>query len=298
MLRFRRVVASRRRFAAARCRGWLALLVCVPLAAAAPAAAQPSEPAPEPSVDESARELFAEGIAFVEAGDWVQAEERFRQVLALRSSHVVAYNLASALVNLGRPVEAAELLRSILRDADADMATRDVAQQLLLQTEPKIGTLTIRVTGDMTGVRFALDEKPLELTAQVQTNSVDPGEHTVTAHRGETPLAFERVTIGGSAALQAELAISLPARVSPERAALGARKAPLRAPARTVTEPMPAEREEPVDSSGGSSFWLWATGGVLVVAAAVVTVLLVSSGGEAAPVKGDTEPGVIRGHVR
>jgi hypothetical protein len=280
-------------------RAWLALLVCVPLGAAAPAAADPGKPAAESRVDESARELFAEGIAFVEAADWVQAEQRFRQVLALRSSHVVAYNLASALVNLGRPVEAAELLRSILRDAQADAATRDAAQQLLLQTEPKIGTLTIRVTGDMTDVRFALDEKPLEVTGQVQTSSVDPGEHTVTAHRGQTPLAFERVTIGGSAALQAELVITLPARVAPDRVALGARTAPLRAPARPLTEPMPAERPEPVDSSGGSSFWLWAAGGAVLVAAGVVaTVLLVSSGGEAAPVKGDTDPPLVRGQVR
>jgi hypothetical protein len=277
-------------------RAWLALLVCIPLAAT-PAGAQLSEPAGEVSADDSARQLFAEGLAFVESADWVQAEQRFRQVLALRSSHVVAYNLASALVNLGRLVEAAELLRSILRDAAADAATREVAQQLLLQTEPKIGTLTVRVTGDMTGVRFALDEKPFELTTQVQTISVDPGEHTVTAHRDQTPLAFERVAIGGIGPLQAELVISLPAApLSPERAARSVRKVPLRAPDRPVAEPMP-ERPEPVDSEGGSSFWLWAAGGAVVVAAAVVTVLLVAPGGEADPVTGDTDPPLIRGRV-
>ena len=297
MLRFRRVVASRRRYAAARCRCWLALLVCVPLAAVSPAVAQPTA---EATNDEGARQLFAEGLAFVEASDWVQAEERFRRVLALRSSHVVAYNLASALVNLGRPVEAAELLRSILRAADADAATRDAAQQLLLQTEPQIGTLTIRVTGDMTAVRFALDEKPLELTAQVQTISVDPGEHTVTAHRAQTPLAFERVRIGGDAALQVELAITLPAQLVPRRVPgrAASTRPPLPAPEAPLTEPMPEPAEQEESSEGSGSFWLWAGGGVAVAAAAVLTVVLLSSGGEAAPVSGDTEPGVLRGRVR
>lgn len=277
-------------------RGWLALLVCVLIGAGVPAAAQSTFP--DASADETARELFGEGLEFVEAADWVQAEERFRRVLALRSSHVVAYNLASALVNLGRPVEAVELLRSILRASDADVPTRDAAQQLLLQTEPKIGTLTIRVSGDMSGVRFALDEKPLELTAQVQTISVDPGEHTLTAHRARTPLAFERVAIGGTEPLQAELAIALPVRIAPERAL---RRAPKEPPAPVVarTEPMPEPATDEEESSGGGGFWLWAAGGAAVAAAAVLTVMLVSSNhGEAAPVTGDTDPPLVRGRVR
>ncbi len=278
-------------------RGWVAFLVCVPLWAAGQAGAQPVSAGSDASV-EQARQLFTEGLEFVEADDWVQAEERFRRVLALRSSHVVAYNLASALLNLGHPVEAAELLRSILRAADVDAATRDAAQQLLLATEPQIGTLTIRVSGDMTGVRFALDDKPLEVSAQVHTISVDPGEHSLTAHREGTPLAFERVVIGGGAPLQVEVAVELPAQLVRERPPVRAAAVPRRpAPvAATALAPEPATDE--VESSG-SGIWLWAAGGAaLATAAAVITVVLVSAGGEAMPVAGDTDPPFVRGRVR
>jgi hypothetical protein len=277
-------------------RGWVALLVCVPLWAAGSVAAQAESAADHDAGVEEARRLFAEGLAFVEDEDWVQAEERFRRVLALRSSHVVAYNLASALSNLGHPVEAAELLRSILRASDVDAPTRDAAQQLLLATEPRIGTLTIRVSGDLTGVRFALDDKPLELSAQVHTISVDPGEHSVTAHREQTPLAFERVMIGGGAPLQVELAVELPAQLARDRVVAPVRAGPRPAPvAATAPEPQPA-LEEPARS--GPGVWLWAAGGAaLATAAAVITVVLVSGGGEAMPVAGDTDPPFVRGRV-
>ena len=107
------------------------------------------------------------------------------------------------------------------------------------------------------------------------------------------------MTVGGSAALQAELAITLPARIAPERALQRAQSEhTLRAPAAPpLTEPMP-ERHDPVDSSDGSGFWWWAAGAA-VVAAAVVTVVLVSpSSGQAEPVQGDTNPPLVRGRVR
>jgi hypothetical protein len=279
------------------CRGWLALLACVPLWFAGAAAAQSGASGGrlDTSVDE-ARQLFGEGLDFVGQEDWVQAEERFRRVLALRSSHVVAYNLASALVHLGRPVEAAELLRSILRAGDADAPTRDAAQQLLNVTEPQIGTLTIRVSGDRSGVRFALDDKRLELTGQVLTISVDPGEHTLTAHRAQTPLAFERVAIGGKAPLQAELAIDLPAQIAPERRYISDVRKPARTAPGAAVALAPPRAEE--SSSSGPGWWLWAGGGAAVAAAAVITVVLVSSGAEVDPVAGDTDPPFVRGRVR
>jgi hypothetical protein len=277
-------------------RGWL-VVVGVSLWVAVPVAAQPAPDAADPAVVDEARQLFNEGLEFVEQEDWIQAEERFRRVLALRSSHVVAYNLASALVRLGRPVEAAELLRSILRAGDADAATREAAQQLLVETEPQIATLTIRVTGDMTGVRFALDDKPLELTAQVQTISVDPGEHTVTAYRGSTPLAFERAVTGGGAPLQAELAIELPLQITPKHAAARARR-PEPEPVPHVAKVAPAPPPEDEEESSGLGVWAWTAGGAAVAAAAVVAVVLFAGGDEAEPVAGDTDPPFVRGRVR
>ena len=282
----------------------VALSCCFALCFAHLARAQPApetsgsattSPASTEQDRDEARALFSEGLEFVEHEDWVNAEERFRRVLALHSSHVAAYNLGSALARLGRLVEAAEVLRSILRAEDVDAPTSQAAQQLLLETEPRIGSLTIRITGDLTGVRFALDSKPLELTAQVQTISIDPGEHVIDAQRGAETLAQGRVTVGGSAPLQAELSLELPARLAPERVASAAELAPSDA-ARAHTAPAPDQRDG--EASSGAPWWLWAAGGVAVAAAAAVTVALVVAGAEATPVMGDTNPPVVRGRVR
>ncbi len=124
-------------------RSRLAALLCVSLwGVTVPLRAQPAAPPAAPAGGEAAgendeqnvdqaRQLFAEGLDFVEHEDWVNAEDRFRRVLALRSSHVVTYNLASALMHLGRLVESSELLRSVVRDPSADATTHDAATQLL-----------------------------------------------------------------------------------------------------------------------------------------------------------------------
>src|SRR5882672_1974841 len=103
------------------CRSWLIFLLCAPLWAAAPLRAQQQSSAPiSAEATDQARQLFNEGLALVEHEDWAGAEERFRRVLALRSSHVVSYNLASALTHLERLVESAELLRGVARDPSVD----------------------------------------------------------------------------------------------------------------------------------------------------------------------------------
>jgi tetratricopeptide (TPR) repeat protein len=270
--------------------------VCL-LLACAKATAQ----GPAPSVDE-ARALFTEGLEFVEQGAWIEAEDRFRRVLALRSSHVASYNLASALVHLGRLVEAAELLRAILRAPDIDAVTRDAAQQLLGETEPRIGSLTIRVAGDMTGVQFALDGKPIELSAQVQTLSVDPGQHAVSARRGDSLLDQGSVVVGGAAYLQAELSLELPPAIDPRRVARSERgreggdAGRVGGEARAITAPAPTRADEA--DRGGTPVWIWAASGVAVAAATAVAIVLVAAGGEATPVRGDTDPPLVRGRVR
>ena len=127
--------------------------------AAQPSAESVREAPPTDTSVEVARQLFAEGLQFVEAEDWAGAEDRFRRVLSVKSSHVVSYNLASALRHLGRVTESSELLRVILRDATADATTHDAAQQLLSEIEPLIGSLTIRVSGETSGAELALDDQ-------------------------------------------------------------------------------------------------------------------------------------------
>jgi hypothetical protein len=280
-----------------------AFVVAVPLHAQSPQLA-PSDPALAQQQTEQARVLFNEGLQFVEHEDWVQAESRFRSVLMLKSSQVVAYNLASALTHLGRYMEAAELLRAVVRDPAVEASTRDAAQQLLSETEPKIGVLTLRVSGDMQGARVQLDGTALELSEQILTISVDPGEHHVVVERDGGVVASETVQVGGASPLQAELTLALPARIAPNAVAKAAHPAQPRASDASAVGPAAppvTAPDEPRDDEGGGSilgeWWLWAAVGTVAVGGAVAGVLIASRG-PADPVSGDTSPAVVRGTVK
>ena len=62
-----------------------------------------------------ARALFEEGVVAADAQRWDEAAERFERAYGLKATPGIAYNWASALVELGRLVEAGERLRSVAR---------------------------------------------------------------------------------------------------------------------------------------------------------------------------------------
>ncbi|MGD8862675.1 MAG: hypothetical protein PVI30_21875 [Myxococcales bacterium] len=256
-----------------------------------PAAADAPPAGPSEQALEEARQAFAEGLTLAERGEWLAAEERFRHVLEVRSSPVVSYNLASALVQLGRLVEASDLLRGIVRDDTADRPTRTAAQQMLETVEPRIGTLTVRLGGDIRGAQLLLDERPYEGSGIVQAISVDPGEHEIVVRRDGEALARKQVRVGGGAPLHVEVALSLPRRANLRVSGLPGQESG----GVSHTGTLPGEAAD--DGSIWTRWWLWAGAGA-VVAAGVVTAVVLASGGEADPVRGDTDPPVVRGRVQ
>jgi hypothetical protein len=288
--------------------GWLSLVSCAVLALTTPARAQlpdPNSPVADPVLEEQEKEqarlLFSEGLQYVENEDWVQAEARFRGVLLLRASHVVAYNLASALSHLGRLMEAAELLRGIVRDASAEPSARSAAEQLLAETEQRIGTLTLRVAGDSAGAVVTLDGSRLEL-GEILTISVDPGEHRVMVERDSRLVTSETVQIGGAAPLQVSLTLNLPPRIVPvavARAAQPARQAPPGSAVGARTAPSDSAGDD--DDSGDSifeSWWLWTAVGAVAAGGAITGILIARGGDDADPISGDTDPPLLRGTVK
>jgi hypothetical protein len=263
---------------------------------AMPAIAQGNEASESGDSVEQARQLFNEGLRFVEDEDWSQAEDRFRRVLALRSSHVASYNLASALVHLGRLVESSELLRVVLRDPAVDANTRDASQQLLTEIEPRIGSLTIRITGDASNASLSVDDKPLELAAAMQAVSVDPGLHHVVLQRDGSAIAQRDVSVGGDAPLQADVTLELAPRIAPETAVTRSE------PARRAVAVVPLSHDAPQadDSESDSVFtkwWLWAGVGAVVATGVIVALAAAPSSEQAKPIKGDTDPPFVRGRV-
>jgi hypothetical protein len=271
---------------------WL-VLAAVPSAVSAQGAQASTEAAAtEEGQLEQARKLFEEGLAHVEVGNWVAAEQAFRSVLVMRSSPVVAYNLASALARLGRLIESAEMLRAIVRDTDVDAATREPALHLLSEIEPQIGSVTVRVIGDTEGLVLRLDDRTLSAGDLVQSISVDPGVHMVAAARAGRTLASQEVNVGGAAPLKTE--VTLDVREQPKQA-----PAPDLRVSKLPSEERPAERTHDDGDSAWSSPWLWSGAAALVlVTAGVITVLALSGNAQQAdPIGGNTDPPVVRGIV-
>jgi thioredoxin-like negative regulator of GroEL len=67
----------------------------------------------------AARTAFEEGMKKADAQAWGEAAELFQRALSLRDSPVIRFNLAAALAELGRYVEASETLRGLEIDERA-----------------------------------------------------------------------------------------------------------------------------------------------------------------------------------
>ena len=92
-----------------------------------------------------ARSLFEAGVRDADEGRWQDAQEKFQRALLLRDSPVVRFNLAVALLELEKPVEASRLLREVERDERTakDLAAR--VPDLLESASERLAHLTILI---------------------------------------------------------------------------------------------------------------------------------------------------------
>lgn len=252
-------------------RGVLAALVAVVVLTGASAARAQTE-----EELQRAREAFGEGVALSEQGRWAEAAARFREVMEVRATAQVKYNLAVALHGTGALVEASELLREVVDDSDLDRRTRGDARHLLESIEPRIGQLTVHVQGDAPGARVMLDEEELPPERVGASVAVDPGVHRVELRAAGRVVDGRTVSVGEGESVD----VNLDAPAVP-------------APAETAAA-LPEVPAEP-ESSGESVFgqwWFW-TGVGSVVVAVVLMGILAASGGDEDPVQGNLSPGVI-----
>ncbi len=78
-----------------------------------------------------ARTLFGEGVELTQQEQWADAADRFRQVMEVRATGQVKYNLALALSHTTELAEAAVLLREAVDDHELRRRTRREATNLL-----------------------------------------------------------------------------------------------------------------------------------------------------------------------
>lgn len=252
-------------------------LVLGVLLAAPPAAAQSEEELSR------ARAAFGEGVQLTAEERWPEAASRFREVLAVRATPQVRFNLAVALFHSGELPEAADLLAQVVDADELERRTRREARRMLDEIAPQLAHLTIRLLGDEGGATVILDDREIGLERIGQPMSVMPGAHQVELRRGAAIVARRDV----------EVAVGESAEVA------------LTTTPREVVDPEIVDREllvpeQPPVSSGSvaEEWWFWTAigGGVLVVAGVVIGVAVASSsgnGGELPPVQGNLQPGVL-----
>jgi hypothetical protein len=261
-----------------------------PLSAAAPAAADPA-PASEDDASRaaSARTLFREGVELADSGRWPEAAQHFQSALALRDSPVIAYNLASALVQLGQLVNASRLLERVSGDPLAEPELRASATASLAHVEPRLGRLQLQVEGAQPGDRISIDDQVLPETQLGAAFPIDPGTHTISVQRGEQVLQSEPIVVfeGVTRELTLRLVPTTPAPRDAAKSMVAADAAS--AASRSVGTPQQAEAQS------DTPWWLWAGAGALAVGAITVVAIVVANGSSSEdPAPGDFDPPVLR----
>jgi hypothetical protein len=265
------------------------LLVWEPI----PCFAQPDGDAAEQSA--AARALFTQGVEHADRQQWNDAADRFRRAMAMRPSPVIAYNLAQTLVHINRLVEATEHLRFVLRSQDANRSVRAGARRMLDSLQPRLATLTIRVSGHVEGAEFRLDGEEVSSAVLAVPMPADPGRRRITAHRGGAEVASMEVALAEGASGEATLEVPAPPVVpTPVETANGNGEDPDRDPVLPDPDRIPDGRDRGEDE-GGSVFgrwWFW-TIVVVAVAGGVTAGILLSRPDAAEPVQGTFDPGVL-----
>ncbi|MDQ3034519.1 MAG: hypothetical protein M3Y87_19070 [Myxococcota bacterium] len=233
---------------------------------------------------ERARAAFGEGVQLTAEERWAEAAARFREVIAVRATPQVRFNLAVALFHSGEIGEAADLFAQVVDAPELDRRTRREAQRMLSQAEPQLGRLTIRIAGDEGGVTVLLDDREVGLERVGQPMSVTAGTHRVALRRGTQVVARREVSVAQGETEQVSLT---PVAAAP------------------IDDPVDREllipEEQPAGPGGDvtGEWWFWAAigGGAAVVAGVIIGVAVASSGSgggqQLPPLQGNLQPGVI-----
>ncbi len=159
----------------------LGLACLAPLGWSAPARAD------EPSLADkaSARDLFTEAMTLRSKGDVEQALAKFKAAYALWPSPSTGLELGRTHMMLGQLIEARERFLETAKlppkptETPAAQEAREEARKLADTLQPKIASLTFKVTGAPPGssVRITLDGRELPNETLATARKVNPGKH-------------------------------------------------------------------------------------------------------------------------
>lgn len=257
----------------------------------------------DPGRSASARALFEQGVAHVDREEWAPAADAFRRALLLRDSQVIRYNLAAALLELGKLVEASELLHAVQVDPAVDATLKQSAADKLTELKPRLARLTIHAETIVDGLLVQLDGVELAVAQLDVPLMVDPGKHTISARVHEEPLDEQTVEMneGGDGLVNLRAPQPKPESVfgPPPEPPVVAPAPVLTVTTAPVTEtPQPASLPPldtaPVEKSRAKLWWGVAVGGAGAIAFVTLMVLFVprNHGGQSGA-RGDFDPPAV-----
>lgn len=226
----------------------LRLRACVLFASAflllAPATARADEPSAADS--ETALTLYKDGKALRDKGDLQGALEKLKAAYALVETPITALELGKTHVQMGKLVEAREVLLSVARipvrknESTKASEARTEAEALAAQVKPRLASLTVRVKGVPPGAiaRVTVDGAGVPPDAMSAPRILNPGAHVVVLEVNGKPTQSD-LSLSDGEARELEIA--------PAEGAIGPVVAPIPAPPAEPTPP-PAPR-----TSGGMS---------------------------------------------
>jgi len=234
--------------------------------------------APESPPDEDvsrARELFVEGNRLAEEGRWEAAHDRFRRAYGLSGTPAALHNAGSALLELGRPRGARDVLDCLLANhPEVDERTTRSVRALRQEATDRVAVLMIRGLPDGRTSTVTVDGRPVgDDGSRPLRVEVDPGAHRLGARApGRQPFDWSGELAEGE---RVAIEVELPPAVDPSPEPDDEPETMTIAP----TDPSPPDDEGP---GLFASPWFWVVTGA-VVAGAVATVLVLDSAAQLEP---------------
>jgi hypothetical protein len=192
------------RWAAVHARRHRRVLVIAATLLSSPALAEPAS-APSVSVSNdaegAARELFREGNALFDAGQYDEARSKFEQAYAAWTNPKILLNLATTLRALGRNAAALQAYLRYSSELQPNVERKAEVDAICAELRARVATVRVDIQSDV--LRVTLDDTPLDTRASAALY-LEPGEHVLVSFgaAGERRLPFS-VAAGESRTLTA-----------------------------------------------------------------------------------------------
>lgn len=168
----------------------------------------------EPSAEDraTARQLAIEGYQALKDKSYELAVDRYKRADELVHAPTLLVDMARALTELGRLVEAREAYQRVVREGVASDApgswqkALDAAEKGSAELEPRLSWVTITVTG-ADEPQVAIDGVPLSSAALGVKRAIDPGPRNITAEAEGFLKAEGSVSLGEGETGEVELSL-------------------------------------------------------------------------------------------